>query len=81
LAGIKPYDRAARALTLPQISARPAMRRLEEVLPAVHKVLAVIRRRRCGLKENFFWVNNKIDDLPTFAVTHLLLPHRETHES
>ena len=75
LAGIKPYDRGGKssdpAADLRKASEAPVLKKFS---PAVHKVLTGYPQATVtGLKENFFWVNNKIDDLPTVALTHLLL--------
>jgi hypothetical protein len=75
LAGIKPYDRGGKssdpAADLRKASEAPV---LKKFFPAVQKVLAGYPQATVpGLKENFFWVNNKIDDLPTYAVTHIVL--------
>jgi hypothetical protein len=75
LAGIKPYDRGGKssdpAADLRKASEAPV---LKKFFPAVQKVLASYPQATVpGLKENFFWVNNNIDDLPTYAITHLLL--------
>ena len=75
LAGIKPYDRGGKssdpAADLRKASEAPV---LKKFFPAVQKVLEGYPLATVpGLKENFFWVNYKIDDLPTFAMTHQLL--------
>jgi hypothetical protein len=75
LAGIQPYDRGGKrsdpADDLRRASEAPV---LKKFFPAVQKVLTGYPQVSVpGLKENFFWVNNKIDDLPTIALTHLLV--------
>jgi len=75
LAGILPYDRGGKssdpAADLRKASEAPV---LKKFFPAFQKVLMEYPQVTVpGLKENFFWVNNRIDDLPTVALTHLLV--------
>jgi hypothetical protein len=75
LAGIQPYDRGGKssdpAGDLRKASEAPV---LKQFFPAVQKVLVEYPQATLpGLRENFFWVNNRIDDVPTYAMTHLLL--------
>jgi hypothetical protein len=75
LAGIKPYDRGGKSADpagdLRKASEAPV---LKKFLPAVQKALAEYPQATVpGLQETFFWVNNRLDDLPTYALTHLLL--------
>jgi len=75
LAGILPYDRGGKssdpAGDLRKASEAPV---LKKFFPAVQKVLVVYPQATVPrLQETFFWVNNRIDDQPTYALTHLLL--------
>jgi len=75
LAGTQPYDRGGKssdpATDLRKASEAPV---LKKFFPAFQKVLMEYPQVTVpGLKENFFWVNNRIDDLPTIALTHLLI--------
>ncbi len=75
VAGIQPYDRGGKnadpAGDLRNAGEAPV---LKKFLPTIQKVLAEYPQATVpGLQETFFWVNNRIDDLPTYALTHLLL--------
>ena len=75
LAGIRAYDRGGKssdpAGDLRKASEAPV---LKKFFPAVQKVLVEYPQATVpGLQETFFWVNNRIDDQPTYALTHLLL--------
>jgi hypothetical protein len=75
LAGIEPYDRggAARsdlAADLRKVSAAPLLR---QFFPSLQKALVSYPAGQpADLTEKYFWVNNRIDDKPTFALTHVL---------
>lgn len=74
LAGIPPYDRGGKSADaagdLRKASEAPVLKRF---FPAVQGVLMDYPKATVpGLTENFFWVNNKIDDQPTYALTHVL---------
>jgi hypothetical protein len=74
LQGIRPYDRGGKtsdvAGDLRNASAAPV---LKKFFPAIQQVLENYPQATVpGMKESFFWVNNKIDDQPTYALTHLL---------
>lgn len=74
LGGMRPYDRGGKssdpAADLRKASEAPLMKKF---FPAVQRVLeGYPQATASGLTSKFFWVNNKIDDQPTYALTHLL---------
>lgn len=74
LGGIPAYDRGGKradaAADLRKASEMPVLKRF---FPAVQGVLLNYpKATTAGLTENFFWVNNKIDEQPTFALTHMM---------
>lgn len=74
LAGIPGYERGGKssdpAADLRSASEAPI---LKELFPAFQRALANYPNAKMPSgSESFFWVNNKVDDLPTFALTHLL---------
>ncbi|MBP1686831.1 MAG: hypothetical protein H6Q33_2974 [Deltaproteobacteria bacterium] len=74
LGGIPPYDRGGKSADpagdLRKASEAPV---LQTFFPAVQRALMNYPKATVpGLAENFFWVNNTIDDQPTFALTHML---------
>lgn len=75
LSGIPGYDRGGKIEDptgdLRGASAAPL---LKQYYPSVQKVLTGYPRATVdGLTESFFWVNNHIDDQPTFALTHMMM--------
>jgi hypothetical protein len=74
LHGIRPYDRGGSTSDaggdLAKASEAPL---LKKFFPAMQQVLAGYPQATVpGLTENLFWVNYKIDDQPTYALTHVL---------
>jgi hypothetical protein len=74
LDGIEPYDRGGKAAPLvADLRSASEAPLLKKFLPEVQKVLADYPRATVpGLSENFFWVNNKIENEPTVALMHVL---------
>jgi len=81
LPGIAPYDRgggkkADAAGDLKKASEAPI---LKKYFPAVQAMLVGYPKAMApGVSENFFWVNNKIDDQPTYALTHIMVASEGT---
>jgi hypothetical protein len=75
LAGIAPYDRGGAARSdlagdLRKVSAAPL---LKQFFPSLQQALVSYPAGQpADLTEKYFWVNNRIDDKPTFALTHVL---------
>jgi hypothetical protein len=76
LQGIAPYDRgggkkAEAASDLRKASEAPLLKKFVPHIQAV--LLGYPKATTPGMSENFFWVNNKIEDQPTYALTHIMV--------
>jgi hypothetical protein len=74
LAGLRPYDRGGKSSDfgkdLAEASEAPLLRKF---FPSVQQMLARYPQATVpGLAENFFWVNYKLDEQPTYVLTHVL---------
>jgi hypothetical protein len=74
LTGLRPYDRGGKSSDfgkdLAEASEAPLLRKF---FPSVQQMLARYPQATVpGLSENFFWVNYKLDEQPTYVLTHVL---------